>query len=106
MPRPNMLNKILLKLCVGVTIFYLSVCLKKCLNTVRVSSWPQTNTHIIVEEDQIEVSIIFNDHVVENHTTCHYFVKSFLIPKSSRTTTLLENSLLVAHCIWSLIAHL
>ena len=44
------LNEILLKLKVGVCIFNLLVCLKKSSNAVRVSTWFDTATHIVVEE--------------------------------------------------------
>ena len=86
MPRPNMLNKILLKLCVGVETLNFSVCLKKCLNTIRITIRVHTSTHIAVDESQIQVSLIFNDHVVKNDTPCHYVLESFLDPKPSRTT--------------------
>ena len=66
-----MLNEILLKLKVVVCIFNLLVGLKKISNAVRVSSWFDTTTHIVIEELQVHASLIFENHIVKNNTTCH-----------------------------------
>src|SRR5215216_4376768 len=83
---PMVLNKILLKLKVGVCIFNLPVGLKKCSNAVRVSSRFDTATHIIVEELQVHASLIFENHIVKDNTTCHDVFQGLLFPKTSRTT--------------------
>ena len=57
------LNEILLKRNVGVCIFNILVCLKKSSNAVRVSSWFDTATHIIVEEFQVH----FLSHLQESY---------------------------------------
>ena len=85
-PLPMVLNEILLKLKVGVCIFNLLVCLKKSSNAVRVSSWFDTTTHIVIEEFQVHSSLIFKNHIVQDSTSCHDIFQGFLIPKTSRTT--------------------
>src|SRR3989337_2129216 len=85
-PLPMVLNEILLKLKVGVCIFNLLVCLKKSSNAVRVSSWFDTATHIVVEELQVHASLIFENHIVKNNTACHDIFQGPLVPKTSRTT--------------------
>src|SRR5215216_2415808 len=83
---PMVLNKILLKLKVGVCIFNLPVGLKKCSNAVRVSSWFDTATHIVVEELQVHASLIFENHIMKDNTACHDIFQGPLVPKMSRTT--------------------
>ena len=85
-PLPMVLNEILLKLKVGVCIFNLLICLKKSSNAVWVSSWFDTATHIVVEELQVHVSLIFENHIVKDNTTCHDVFQGSLISKTSRTT--------------------
>ena len=48
MHLPLVLNDILMELMVGVCVFNLSVCLKKCLYTIRVSNWLHTATDIVL----------------------------------------------------------
>ena len=83
-PLQMVLNEILLKLKVGVCIFNLPVGLKKCSNAVRVSSWFDMATHIVVEELQIHASLIFENHIVKNNTACHDVFQGQLVPKMSR----------------------
>ena len=61
------LNEILVKLKVSVCIFNLLVGMKKSSNTVRVSSWFDTATHIVVEEFQVHSSLIFKNHIVQDN---------------------------------------
>ena len=82
------LNEILLKLKVCVCIFNLLVCLKKSSNGVRVSSWFDTATHIVVEEFQVHSSLIFKNHIVQDNTACHDIFHGFLIPKRAGPRTM------------------
>lgn len=86
MPLPMVLNEILLKLIVGVCVFNLPVCLNQCLYAVKVSSWLHMATNIVLEELQVHVPLIFDDHVVKNHTTCHDVLQGSFVSKTSRTT--------------------
>ena len=79
------LNEILLKLKVGVCIFNLLVGMNKSSNAVRVSNWFHTATRIIIEELQVHVSLIFENHIVKNNTTCHDVFQGSFVPKTSRT---------------------
>jgi hypothetical protein len=85
MTLPMVLNEILLKLIVGVCIFNPPECLKECLYAARVSSWLHMATDVVVEKLQFHVPLIFDDHVVKNHTTRHDVVQGSLVPKTSRT---------------------
>src|SRR5215216_3825679 len=85
-PLPMVFNEILLKLKVGACIFNLSVCLKKSSNAVRVSSWFDTATHIVIEELQGHASLIFENHIMKDNTTCHDIFQGLFVPKTSRTT--------------------
>ena len=80
------LNEILLKLKVGVCMFNLLVGLKKSSNAVRVSSWFDKATHIVVEELQVHASLILDNNIVKNNTSCHDVFQGSLVPKMSRTT--------------------
>ena len=73
------LNEILLKLAVGFVVLNLSVGLKECSNAIWVPRWLHTDTDIVVVELEVQVPLILDDHVVKNHTTCHYVVEGFLV---------------------------
>ena len=85
-PLQMVLSEILLKLKVCGCIFNLIVCLKKNSNVVRVSSWFDTATHIVVEEFQVHASLIFENHVAKDNTACHDVLQVPLVSKTSRTT--------------------
>ena len=82
MQLPVVVNEILLKLGVRCRVFNRPVRLKKCFDTIWISSWLHTATNIVKEELEVHAPFILNDHVVENHTTCHDVVESFLVPKN------------------------
>ena len=84
-PLPMVLSEILLKLKVGVCIFNLPIGLKKCSNSVRVYNWFDTATHIVIEELQVHASLIFENHIMKDNTTCHHVFQGPLVPKTSRT---------------------
>jgi hypothetical protein len=72
-------NEIIKKRAMCDNVLNMSVGLKKCLDPVRISCWFDTTINIIIEELQVQVPIILDDHVVENHS-CHDVVEGFLVP--------------------------
>ena len=82
MQLPTVLNEIIMKLDMRGTVFDLLVGLNKCLDAVGISCWFHTATNIVIEQLQVQVPLILDDHVVENHTSFHDAVESFLIPKN------------------------
>jgi hypothetical protein len=71
MPVPMVLDEIITKLCVSDDFLDVSVGLKKYLEPIDVSCWFNKAPNIVIENLQVHVPLILDDHVMENHTCSH-----------------------------------
>jgi hypothetical protein len=70
------INQILGELVMSLRIFNAAMRCKKTFNPIRVPLGLHSGANIVIETWQVQPSLIFNDHVVKNHTTCHDFDES------------------------------
>ena len=85
MQQPVVINQILGELVMSLGIFNVAMRCKKSFNPIRVLLGLHSGANIVIETWQVQPSLIFNDHVVKNHTTCYDINKRFLVPKPCRT---------------------
>lgn len=79
------LNEIITELGMSGTFLDLSIGLKKGFDAAGISRWFHTATSIVIEELQVQISLILDDQ----RYTCFYDpIESFLAPKISRPRTI------------------
>jgi hypothetical protein len=94
MPLPMVPNEIKLELLMGASVLNVLVCLKKCLDYIRDSSWIHTTTRVPTFKEELKVKVrLIRDHIAKNHTSDHDVTEGWFVPEPTKTSKYCKSSL-------------